>query len=118
MGENCLPKIESRVTRVLAKLATEPPCPIQLSAAYAAGTYAMMNVSLSPCLQRYSDLIVNATYGYARPNQTAPGWVHTLPEPERSEKIAMSAKYGSPNVFSQFQPHVFDWMEFECFGSD
>ena len=30
----------------------------------------------------------------------------SLPEPERSEKIAMVKKYGSPNVFSQFDPHV------------
>ena len=29
-----------------------------------------------------------------------------LPEPQRSEKIRSIRKYGSPNVFSQFQPHV------------
>ena len=29
-----------------------------------------------------------------------------LPEPERSEKIAYIKQYGSPNVFTQFQPHV------------
>lgn len=27
-------------------------------------------------------------------------------KPERSEKLAMLAKYGSPNVFTQFAPHV------------
>jgi len=104
--ETCLTNIEAAVTDVLAKIAAEPPCPVTLSAPYAATTYAMMNVSLTPCLQRYSDLIVNATYKFSRPNQTAPSWVHGLPEPERTQKIQMIAKYGSPNVFSQFQPHV------------
>jgi len=65
-----------------------------------------LNVSLTPCLQYYSDSIVNATYMYAQPNQTAPSWVSSLPEPERSEKIKDVALYGSPNVFNQFQPHV------------
>ncbi len=31
---------------------------------------------------------------------------YKLPEPLRTEKIEMIEKYGSPNVFSQFQPHV------------
>lgn len=45
-------------------------------------------------------------YHLAAPNQTVPDWVQHLPEPERSEKIAFIRQYGSPNVFSQFQPHV------------
>jgi hypothetical protein len=45
-------------------------------------------------------------YHLATPNQTVPDWVQHLPEPERSEKIAFIRVYGSPNVFSQFQPHV------------
>ena len=57
-------------------------------------------------LHRQSDTIVNASYTFAVPNQPIPAWVPSLPEPTRSEKIAMIKKYGSPNVFSQFQPHV------------
>jgi hypothetical protein len=45
-------------------------------------------------------------YHLAVPNQTIPDWVQHLPEPERSAKIAFIKQYGSPNVFSQFQPHV------------
>ena len=45
-------------------------------------------------------------YHLAVPNQTIPDWVQHLPEPERSEKIDFIRQYGSPNVFSQFQPHV------------
>jgi len=104
--DSCLTKIEAAVKEVVAGLAAGPACPVELSQPYAAESYAMMNVSLTTCLQHYSDLIVNATFKHAAPNQTAPSWVHGLPEPERSEKLSMIAKYGSPNVFSQFQPHV------------
>jgi hypothetical protein len=55
--------------------------------------YLWFWLSLS-LLPRYSDLIVNATYQYAQPNQTAPSWVSTLPEPERSEKLKMIRQYG------------------------
>jgi len=41
--------------------------------------------------------------------------VKTLPEPVRSEKEDMIRKYGSPNVFSQFDPHV--TLGFDCDGA-
>ena len=78
----------------------------QVGAPYAAGQFAMLNVTLTDCIQFASDSIVNETYSLAVPNQSVPSWVESLPEPERSEKIADVKKYGSPNVFSQFQPHV------------
>ena len=53
-----------------------------------------------------SDRIVNATHRFAVPNQPVPSWVNGLPEPEKSEKIKAIQEYGSPNVFSQFAPHV------------
>jgi hypothetical protein len=87
------------------------------------GTYAMLTTGTPACLQFMSDAVVNATYvivAFSRsklrhplcmyhlavPNQTIPDWVQHLPEPERSEKIAYIKQYGSPNVFTQFQPHV------------
>lgn len=86
------------------------------------GTYAMLTTGTPACLQFMSDAVVNATYVIAAflswklhtlcmyhlavPNQTIPIWVQHLPEPERSEKIAFIRQYGSPNVFTQFQPHV------------
>lgn len=66
----------------------------------------MMNVSNTPCLQRASDMLVNATHRFSQPNQRAPDWVYALPEPLRSEKLRLVALYGSPNVFSQFNPHL------------
>ncbi len=90
-------------TAVQSLSARRGACDVALTSAYAAATYAMLNVTLGSCLQEYSDAIVNATYALAEPNQTVPSWVNSLPEPERSEKLALLAKYGSPNVFSQFQ---------------
>ncbi len=81
-------------------------CEVSLTAPYAAGNFAMMNVSNSPCLQRASDMLVNATHRFSQPNQRAPDWVYALPEPLRSEKLRLVALYGSPNVFSQFDPHL------------
>jgi len=81
-------------------------CLVNLNFINVTGQYGMWNVELNQCLQSLSDIIVNNTYQFITPNQTIPDWVYSLPEPLRSEKIAMIQKYGSPNVFSQFQPHV------------
>ncbi len=86
---------------------------------------AMWNVALSDCLQSLSDAVVEATFEFAEPNQPVPSWVKTsvvyfvillsernspkvysLPPAQRDAKIAMVQKYGSPNVFSQFEPHL------------
>ena len=100
----CVGMITSPVSDALSTLPL--PCSITLSNPYAAGTFAMMNVTNSACLQRYSDAIVNATHKFSQPNQTTPAWVNSLPEPERSEKLRLIQEYGSPNVFGQFAPHV------------
>ena len=111
----CVQRIQLAVADNLLALATGPaatPCEVGLSAPYAAGQYAMMNVTNAACLQRASDLVVNATHALSAPNQTAPSWVHALPEPERSEKLRDIALFGSPNVFGQFAPHVtIGWAE-------
>jgi len=68
----------------------------------------MLGVTLTPCLQGLSDSLVNATSPYLDPSATQyiPSWVYNLPEDEKEEKINLIHKYGSPNVFSGFQPHV------------
>eukprot|EP01122_Echinamoeba_exundans_P014530 TRINITY_DN6606_c0_g1_i1.p1 TRINITY_DN6606_c0_g1~~TRINITY_DN6606_c0_g1_i1.p1 ORF type:complete len:230 (+),score=13.38 TRINITY_DN6606_c0_g1_i1:52-741(+) len=82
------------------------PCLMTTSNWVVSGDYGMWNVNTSSCLQQLSNQIVEATHQFITPNQTIPGWVLSLPEPLRSEKIALIQKYGSPNVFEQFQPHV------------
>ena len=59
------------------------------------------------CLQSLSDALVNNLHAYRTLNQTIPSWIYDLPnEEERKYKIELIDKYGSPNVFEQFQPHV------------
>lgn len=70
------------------------------------GVYALWKIPVVPCLQYWSDLIVNATFDLATPNQQVPSWVFSLPPDLQALKIAMVHQYGSPNVFSQFEPHV------------
>jgi hypothetical protein len=107
---NCTEHVAAAVEAAVLSLGSRlGACDVALTSAYAAATYAMLNVTLDSCLQAYSDAIVNATFVFAEPNQTAPSWVNSLPEPERSEKLALIAKYGSPNVFSQFQVCGLGW---------
>jgi hypothetical protein len=80
--------------------------PIVLANITVGGCYALWEVEPNSCLQAMSNSIVLATSPYILPNQTIPDWVKSLPEPIRSEKEAFIKKYGSPNVFSQFSPHV------------
>ena len=103
---SCLEKIETAIAEVSREWAAAGACQISLGSVYAAGGFAMMNVSNSDCLQVYSDVLVTATHRFAQPGQPAPAWVLELPEPERSEKLRDIALYGSPNVFSQFSPHI------------
>ena len=108
-GETCVQRVEDAVESTIYDMyvpGKRSPCRVKVGEPFAAGTYAMLNVTLDDCLQRYSDLIVNSTYRLSAPNQTVPSWVRNLPEPERDEKIHDIEEYGSPNVFSQFQPHV------------
>lgn len=68
--------------------------------------YAIWNIQVTPCLQKLSDSLVEATEPYVKNHQRVPSWVWNLPEPQRSEKIKLVEKYGSPNVFASFQPHM------------
>jgi len=83
-----------------------PPCSINMAKAVVIGEYGMWNSVTPACLQHMSDAVVNGTFDLAVPNQEVPSWVYDLPSPQRELKIAYIQKYGSPNVFSQFEPHV------------
>lgn len=84
-----------------------PQCEIILSSSSDVnGPYAMWPVQRSSCLQILSDEIVDATSRYIRRPPTIPDWIWNLPEPQRSRKLDMIRKYGSPNVYEEFDPHV------------
>jgi 2'-5' RNA ligase len=96
--------------RVEKAVATFPRgCSVELGDTAATGTYLMWHASLAVCLQSMSDAIVNATADLVDPSAKSniPSWVKEISNTtEREAKEAAIRKYGSPNVFSQFQPHV------------
>lgn len=102
----CLQRIQLELAGLLYSIAFGGPCSLTLSAPYPAGSFAMMNVSKSACLQRQSDVVVNGTHALSQPGQPVPPWVYSLPEPQRSEKIALVKRFGSPNIFGSFEAHV------------
>ncbi len=73
---------------------------------YVSGQYIMWNVTRDPCIQFMSDAIVDHMVSSIAESskRTVPDWVKGLPERERKAKREMIEKYGSPNVFSQFDP--------------
>lgn len=105
LGALCKEPLDKALTSTLYALASDI-CTVKVGRPFAAGNFAMLNVSLSPCLRHTADAVVNATHQLAVPNQTVPSWVYQLPEPERSEKVRDVQLYGSPNVYTQFEPHV------------
>ncbi|EGC28475.1 hypothetical protein DICPUDRAFT_160097 [Dictyostelium purpureum] len=105
--EEQIPSLQNELKQIFPLLEQQGKnCLVGMTTILVSGQYGMWEVQNSPCLQFLSDLIVNNTYQYITPNQTIPDWVYQLPEPLRDEKIAMIKKYGSPNVYDQFQPHV------------
>lgn len=81
-------------------------CNVTMGALVVQGSYGMWNVEDSTCLQAASDVAAASLVSSAVPNQPVPGWVAGLPPAERAQKTAMVQRFGSPNVFMQFQPHV------------
>ncbi len=92
------------------------------------GNYLMWGVRRDACLQTFSDMIVHATSAHVSTvaKKTIPDWVHTLPEDIKQKKIEMIHQYGSPNVFSQYQPqyvliytqiciHYYCLLLYECY---
>jgi hypothetical protein len=55
--------------------------------------YAMWSGHLTAALQALSDIVVATTMEFIVPDQPVPGWVDSLPEPERSRKITMIKTY-------------------------
>jgi hypothetical protein len=63
--------------------------------------WLFINLEKGRNLQTLSDLLVNALSPMRSPNQPIPGWLERYPE-----KKEFFQKYGSPNVFVQFDPHM------------
>lgn len=72
------------------------------------GSYAMLEVPTTSCLQSLSDSLVIALSPYVTEyaKKAVPSWIYDLPPDQQAAKIALVHQYGSPNVFAGFAPHV------------
>ena len=70
------------------------------------GSYTMLLISNTPCLQRLSNTLLNALQVYIKHPVRVPTWVANLPEPQRSAAIYRTRQYGSPNIMEAYVPHV------------
>lgn len=70
------------------------------------GFYAMYPIKKTDCLQKLSDDVVRALNVYIKRPQEIPDWVNKLPLLKRLRKIWLIRKYGSPNVFGEYDTHV------------
>nr|WP_245806558.1 hypothetical protein [Francisella halioticida] len=63
--------------------------------------FVMLNIKNSSELQELSNKVVNNLAKYRNKNYPAPSWVKYYPS-----KLESFKKYGSPNTFNQFNPHL------------
>ncbi len=63
--------------------------------------WAFINITPSDQLQRLADEITLAASPLRATNVALPGWVKAYPN-----KLAAFERYGSPNVFQNFEPHL------------
>ena len=63
--------------------------------------FVMLDIKNSQSLQQLSNSIINNLAKYRDTDYPAPSWVKFYPS-----KLASFEKYGSPNAFSQFDPHI------------
>eukprot|EP00164_Ancoracysta_twista_P000606 GFYU01000802.1.p1 GENE.GFYU01000802.1~~GFYU01000802.1.p1 ORF type:complete len:265 (-),score=74.78 GFYU01000802.1:191-931(-) len=80
-------------------------CASSINKKYATPEWGFLGTELTDCLRYMSDTTVKATMGFIYPPEI-PAWVEKLPPKVRKLKEAMIKKYGSPNVFAGFEPHV------------
>lgn len=65
------------------------------------GHWLMLNVSNTKELQQLADTVTRTLAPLRSKDATVPTWVKHYPE-----KLNAFQHYGSPNVFTQFQPHI------------
>lgn len=66
----------------------------------------MYPIANNPCLQQLSNRIVRALKSFVHRPPQIPKWVNSLPPKERQRAFDLIHKFGSPNVFERFAPHV------------
>lgn len=98
-GPDALPRLQREVAALSRQW---QPFPLQLThLTQTRGDWLMIAVQNSPSLQRLSDSLVQRLSPYRDKSAAMPAWVNAYPE-----KKAAFAQYGSPNVFTHFDPHI------------
>ena len=78
------------------------PFPIELQALeQTKSNWLMLTIKDNRQLQRLADEVTMALSPLRDPNPSLPAWVNKYPD-----KLASFHRYGSPNTFAQFQPHI------------
>ena len=80
---------------------------IQIEKPIVNSQYAMYQTIRYQEIQNLSNVIVNNTQSFVTQNQSIPDWIHNIQDEEKKyKKIHYIEKYGSPNVYDEFDPHV------------
>ena len=96
---SALPEVK-RVVKDIAKHQYSFPLEIT-GASVTKSQWVFLDVKDSKTLQTLSDRVAQRLASLHDKSMPTPSWVKKYPEKE-----AFVKKYGSPNVFSQFQPHI------------
>ncbi|HOY68516.1 MAG TPA: DUF1045 domain-containing protein [Candidatus Ozemobacteraceae bacterium] len=97
------PEKTKTVQGIVASLAeTVRPFPVRAAGISATKDFWMfINLDRGRNLQTLSDTVVQSLSGHRFPSDFIPEWVKQYPQ-----KLEYITKYGSPNVFAEFEPHL------------
>ncbi len=65
------------------------------------GNWFFMNLDRNSSLQTFSDMVVEKLAALRSPSSFVPDWAKDFPN-----KVEYISKYGSPNVYAEFNPHL------------
>lgn len=90
-----------------AAIRDHEPCEVHWpTAPIVHGAYAMYPIQTTKCLRSLSSQLVRALQPYITRPQPIPDWVKGLPLLKKLQKLYLINKFGSPNVFGAYDPHV------------
>ncbi|MCE0494809.1 2'-5' RNA ligase family protein [Vibrio salinus] len=97
--EESISKIKQSVQNLVKK--TKPFPLVADGITVTKGNWVFIDIQRSQALQRLADQVTMAIEPYRVMNPELPQWVKKYPG-----KLAAFERYGSPNVFQNFQPHL------------
>lgn len=99
--------VTSLLNAVQSAIQDHRPCEVHWpTAPVVHGAYAMYPIQTTKCLRSLSSQLVRALQPYITRPQPIPDWVKGLPLLKKLQKLYLIKKFGSPNVFGGYDPHV------------